>query len=1477
MAFPLSKTPVVLFPLKVETRFIRDELWIRAFPDEIFLQSHDPRLSREERVDAVDFKQLSTEADKRAGWDQLVAKYGAYRSAWLVQITQEALDQQTAAAAQDGEKPDNQEPSFYFKWLPDRLVTYLFREGETTPAYKEEGAVIDRAGLPILSEGDEWIEDFAEAVKVGMGMKIKLSNPTTDIRFEKVIVTGIRYAEDPLVPARGLADLFQNHQYTEGFSFLEYGTPTNNTAKEKSGHSIRAEFDAAASFEHAVNGFEPIPAGGDPENYIPVSAGTFLAHSLGIEPSDLKHVDKADLTDPDLNYLYQKATWFAQGGQTLFMLFGEQISSEMHVEIWKHYSDYVKAKGPNTALKVGNQPYGVLPVMGLRKILEDETIAEAENAPGAMAPLLVRLFERWQGMAKYNLIDIPRLGDAVDSYTELLKVLSMQEHSTSYQFRTLEYDRTRAKFQNWLRYIPPFQVERDWRTLLATAPLLQNEINALQPNIDAIDQIAAGYYDGPDGLLQVPLLGFKDGGETSLEEAGLAFTQEDLTDLKNFIQELEDTSDFSIIQYRGELSVFTELFLRSFINACQLYYRDVHFEPAIIDLQEYSLLTIGQIPMQENSTVSQGELILEITGGKAGIPNTEKTIQVRAPFSGRLEKLHVTQGAEVLPGQRLFRLINEAKYQEIRDTFISLGYQIVATCEAITDPEKRLDAQRISIREVVDLNSYRLDAWLTSLSARRIQEMRAVSGFEKGIYFGAYGWVEHLTKDLANPIDADMNDTYGENGGIIHTPGSAQAVASAIFKNSFLSNRQNGANGQNGNPFMLNLTSDRIQKSGFLLEGIRQGQKVEALLGYQLERYLHEHRPEDLHNEIYQLRKAYPLEENASIESGSPQTAALVQLSVIDGIKAINNKDSLPVASGKKAIVKQYIEKLEDTLDGSLDSLFYEAGYQVTQGNISQAAAALDATKGAIDPPEIDSLKTKIPGVGIRHKIALIFTEPATPFDIKNSKAFVEPVLENWLMEQLGDFANIGCEVHLTSPDETIPPIIVPVTLSDLGIGYLDFLYLSDDPVSDGASELELRIWHFVQEQGNFDPENLTYYITDIPPPACQSLSHALEVARYANECLNRCRYLRSEDITLEEETIHYHKDALNRIKTDRLIPLINKLKNLQDADLTHAFLMEDLSRLDINEAGKALFADGAIDLGKLKQEIAKKAALAEAHIANFNFDQPFYTAFEHLQAAARVLFGKAFILLPPAAASDQFHQIISSNSQHLLVGKDSEVRTGQEVVQNWMEGIAQVRENTEAFENWQMVKRAWQDALSPGSDTAWHIVQGPTLLQYPWVGLSKTEIDTVLQENYQAGQIYVSEEDNRPYPLADGSYYPEGCESVILDLPDNFSFEKNGQKTAVYGLVVEEFSEHIPDEKVDTGVSFHYNAPDSEPPQSILLAVHPKSMMESSFFWSEDDLKDILYDTMDLYKVRLVDLEAMRDYGAVLPMTVWPNLPNGQ
>jgi hypothetical protein len=64
------------------------------------------------------------------------------------------------------------------------------------------------------------------------------------------------------------------------------------------------------------------------------------------------------------------------------------------------------------------------------------------------------------------------------------------------------------------------------------------------------------------------------------------------------------------------------------------------------------------------------------------------------------------------------------------------------------------------------------------------------------------------------------------------------------------------------------------------------------------------------------------------------------------------------------------------------------------------------------------------------------------------------------------------------------------------------------------------------------------------------------------------------------------------------------------------------------------------------------------------------------------------------------------------------------------------------------------------------------------------------------------------------------------------------------------------------TGVSFTVETPDAYPPQSILLAIAP----DQSVGWSLDVLLDVLKETLELAKVRMVDLGDLFRLGRVLP-----------
>jgi len=105
-----ANAPVLLLPLRLETRFINQELWIRAYPDDAFLNDFDNRLTEEEALDRDNYTNAS---DKSVAWSELVNKYGAYRAAWIIHPD---------ASEQVDSEDDIKEAAFQF--LPGHFQAY---------------------------------------------------------------------------------------------------------------------------------------------------------------------------------------------------------------------------------------------------------------------------------------------------------------------------------------------------------------------------------------------------------------------------------------------------------------------------------------------------------------------------------------------------------------------------------------------------------------------------------------------------------------------------------------------------------------------------------------------------------------------------------------------------------------------------------------------------------------------------------------------------------------------------------------------------------------------------------------------------------------------------------------------------------------------------------------------------------------------------------------------------------------------------------------------------------------------------------------------------------------------------------------------------------------------------------------------------------------------------------------------------------
>jgi hypothetical protein len=110
-----AQTPLLLLPVHIQTRFVDDvsangapELWVRIFPDQIHVDSHEPPLTAQEVTDGETYwtavwqagNPAPTQDAAEAPWRVLASTYTPQRAAWIaLQLTPTNASQQPIAPA----------------------------------------------------------------------------------------------------------------------------------------------------------------------------------------------------------------------------------------------------------------------------------------------------------------------------------------------------------------------------------------------------------------------------------------------------------------------------------------------------------------------------------------------------------------------------------------------------------------------------------------------------------------------------------------------------------------------------------------------------------------------------------------------------------------------------------------------------------------------------------------------------------------------------------------------------------------------------------------------------------------------------------------------------------------------------------------------------------------------------------------------------------------------------------------------------------------------------------------------------------------------------------------------------------------------------------------------------------------------------------------------------------------------------------
>ena len=1338
-----SARPLALLPVRLETRLFatggQAEVRIRVYPDKIHLDAHDPDLTVDEVAAGQRYWQLQWQAGAdnaglQQAWQALADRFGPARAAWIARRLTP-----TNAAERPGGMPRFPDPGPpatgqrvpRVRLLPDRWVATAFANGAALATATGRDIVADLAvgpdltapvtitdEQPAIDDGMQWMIDFDRAEQVGMALRLTVPIPPV---VDLLLVTGVS-ARDR---SADLAAQLDAHHYTDGLAFLPAGTPTNNTA---AGRTLYRAADPARLSSYAVElAPDPLESG---------SAGDVMRSALGVDA--FAHVAGAHDTEERAASAMAVALWPVTWGYFLAQMIGfagTGLTVASRDLVRDHALTYVRPGGPLPTLRVGAQPYGVLPVTSV----DSWTPGPNDPAVARLRGLLVALRDLiWRPASGF----VPRVGRTDDPSADLADVLCTDAVSPSFAVRGL-------MGEHYLQHLRAFLTDNPdpvtfWQQLNQMVTAISNVVA-----ITGTPFLTQAAHDTVAHALVAPLV-----GDPSYIAELAAVT--DLDALANPVPSAADPLLKVLLRHAILRTYYEE-------GASLVATADAPVEQLLQDVELIDLVP-GQAPM------------LTWSGLQARpVPGTTTTVR---------DRLAQTPGPQIT-------LLRSALQQLARFDAPALERQLSST---------------------LDATSHRLDAWITSLATRRLAEQRASQ--PTGLTVGGYAWVENLRPGAARePVDplpgepGPLATTAGDPG-FIHAPSMNQASAAALLRNAHLAH-----GGTPSSPYAIDLSSGRVRLLRQLFEGVRQGQPLGALLGYLLERRLHEANLDDL---IDPLRALAPLPGAA--------TATGVRRIVVDGL-ALSARwqadpDSvlapLTATDTRRAAATRILNGLGSAVDAAADGIQAEAAFQMVRGNPTRASTSLEAvSNGQSPPPDLGFLKTPRTGVSVHHRVAMLFdAAPPAPgggWSTTTPRAQADPVLNAWAGRLLGPADGITARVEELD-DAGAVRTAHTVAIATLGLAPIDLLWTLVGP--DGApAEIMRRLIDAAQ------PGSSPGLRVDVARSGNdRSVSDLLEVATRAQKLLGGARPLDGDDLQPA------HTDPVRGLDLDEYEQRANAAEQaLAAARAALLAAMQNGTDLRAPMYGVASFGvpgsvpepSGALEpqaralLVELDRRLTPAAAAPPVDDADRR---------DQLLARLRAVFGPGFLALPRFRAANAAELAASLADAVALRGDDPLA------AYSWMLRMERVRIPLTRFGR--PLREA--EALGSGERLDLAIAQLPHMAGQRWLGL----------------------------PLAGDGPPLDGCVSLVLQATPS------SLDGPLCGVLVDEWTELIPSRTETTGIAFQYDPPDSVAPQAVLLAVPPVPGEP----WTVGSLNRVLVETLDLARLRAVGPEALGDIRHFLP-----------
>lgn len=1485
--------PIALLPMRLETRYVPafpetpNRLRIRVYPDDINIVQHTAALTDAERAAGMDYWQALFAHDS-AGAElikrDLAQLAGRNRCAWILRLltpnnTVQQGEENVAPQFPDTPGIDARARQARALLLPDRWCAIGYAAGRRE-VFRVWGSripdelrlspdwlALDQPEAILDTSGERaWLTDFDAAVKIGMALEVSQRAVDVFLRqhhdargfslandvLERLLIVGLEWSKDAATSAAELAELLAAQRDSSGLAFMPSGTPTNNTEAAPSGYSVAEETaapDTAAP-----------PAEQD--------ALQLLTRALGLPAGSLPadNIVNAHLAEQRTALHMMNALWRATFGHYLMELWNPAYVEEDADRLLKtptlyalrdYAESYLRPGGALPVLRVGKQPYGVLPVLGKRYTdRADPSLHQGINKVlGVLRPL-------WD-IAVRDKVPLLRDGN-VEVAQAILQTAPWSQTAYYRDQDTLQVCKNPSPFAD------------------AQNPPKENLIRNLLAALGISD------YWTPDIYCKnfLPDPPYRPG-----DLAGVPWVLADALD--------ERKEAAAELHFKPEQNYLTQM--ADALQPPQTTYKDVYERnqsgPALLQaLLAYSVQMEHDDAVQ--SWVGTTNALRHGTLNLAVQVNIEAPLDTHASFSVSTPKQLANVAIPALTGQAT---LGEYVLQTLARQPLSLapGNAVNAAADfhnrigALIEPQRDLSGVKLSLdylagrsigelntafRTTLDAFSYRLDAWYSARANYRLKQLRKTQ--PDGTYVGGYAWVEGLKADRRPDSD-----------GYLLAPSLAQAASAALLRSGFVANHETGA-------FNIQLDSLRTQRAQGILQGLTRDQPLAALYGYRIERGL---RDALLGKLIWPLRLAYPWRGDQPIREPAEAIGAR---DVVDGVALLAawQLDPQAVLLHLQNIIKKFVQNPDktqptpdewnnkmtavmqdaiDLADSVADLLLAEGVHQIVLGNFERAAASMAVADKQALPTEPQVTRTPRGGASYTQRVALLCPPPVQNNWPQDRRATVEPGLNAWLAFMLGDPARYAFSAQVyRGLDENKHQIIdaQPVTTDLVELGYAPLsLVLAATTVSSsglsGSADTGLRGRLVAVLSGKVDnPGSVTGM--DIQQqgaaPGQLGLGHLEVLATTLRALLDNARPITRKDVVvpddkLEPATSEGEYPGVDQAelatRAAELVADFVALNTALAASADAAALLANLAALDdylppqawppqviaIDTPG----ADPA--LRDARAEVAKDAlnSLLAAKLEQVNApivlaDGQFAPTHGQLVQQSidqvKTLLGKDFPLLPRFSLGAYVGGFNASLAEQDALNHHDAWR-----VPGWMAGLARVRPGLDRFA---ATLSAHEALVEVSAAQDFRLVQYPYRAGQVWAALPEAwrapegtppDLDKIPEElrDYVAQQAGAPYHDiNRAAPdLALALHTPGGLDAQTPD-------------STLCGLVCDDWPEFIPDPYQTAAISFHYDAPGARPPQAILLALPPNAQQEN---WAFDEVLDVLHEAWDLARLRAV------------------------